>query len=110
MTNANRNRKTGRDRRANSTHDDPSDKRKDSVLVEEVAVNQPSRSLALSDYFGSRSVKMVEASTFFNEENVKIIRNIFNDEFQQEKYRDLVSANFKVTMEEIKKSEDIIAD
>ena len=49
MINGNKNGKTERDRKANiSTHDDPSDKCKDSVLVQKVVVNQSCRSLALS--------------------------------------------------------------
>ena len=50
---------------------------------------------------------MAEASTFFNEENMKVIRNIFKEEFEkQEKNIGNLSANFKITMEEIKKSQD----
>ena len=41
---------------------------------------------------------------------MKVIRNIFKEEFEkQEKNRgNFVSANFKITMEEIKKSQDEI--
>ena len=53
--------------------------------------------------------KMAEASTFFNEENMKVIRNIFKEEFEKQKNTgNLISANFKITMEEIKKSQDEI--
>ena len=40
---------------------------------------------------------------FFNEKNLKVIRNIFKEEFEkQEKNMGiLISANFKITMEEI---------
>ena len=53
---------------------------------------------------------MAEASTFFNEENMKVIRNIFKEEFekQEKNIGNLISANFKITMEEIKKSQDEI--
>ena len=53
---------------------------------------------------------MTEASTFLNEENVKVIRNIFKEEFekQEKNIGNLISANFKITMEEIKKSQDEI--
>ena len=52
---------------------------------------------------------MAEASTFFNEENMKVIRNIFKEEFEKQKNTgNLISANFKITMEEIKKSQDEI--
>ena len=46
-------------------------------------------------------IKMAEASTFFNEENMKVIRNIFKKEFekQEKNIGNLISANFKITME-----------
>ena len=48
---------------------------------------------------------MAEASTFFNEENMKVIQNIFEEEFekQEKNISNLISANFKITMKEIKK-------
>ena len=50
-----------------------------------------------------------EANTFLNEENMKVIRNIFKEEFEKQENNEgiLVSANFKVTIEEIKKSQDV---
>ena len=50
-----------------------------------------------------------EANTFLNEENMKVIRNIFKKEFEKQENNVgiLVSANFKVTIEEIKKSQDV---
>ena len=53
---------------------------------------------------------MAEVSTFFNEENMKVIRNMFKEEFekQEKNIGNLISANFKITMEEIKKSQDEI--
>ena len=53
---------------------------------------------------------MKEASTFFNEGNMKVIRKIFKEELEKEKKNigNLISTNFKITMEEIKKSEDKI--
>ena len=55
-------------------------------------------------------IKMAEASTFLNEENMKVIRNIFKEEFekQEKNIGNLISANFKITMEEIKKLQDEI--
>ena len=57
-----------------------------------------------------KKFKMAEASTFFNEENMKIIRNIFKEEFekQEKNIGNLISAIFKITMEEIRKSQDEI--
>ena len=54
--------------------------------------------------------RMAEASTFFNGENMKVIRNIFKEELkkQEKNIGNLISANFKITMEEIKKSQDEI--
>ena len=54
--------------------------------------------------------KMAERSTFFNEKNMKVIRNIFKEEFekQEKNIGNLISANFKITMEEIKKPQDKI--
>ena len=54
--------------------------------------------------------KMAEASTFFNKENIKVIRNISKEEFekQEKNIGNLISGNFKITMEEIKKSQDEI--
>ena len=53
-------------------------------------------------------MEMAEASTFFNEENMKVIRNIFKEEFekQEKNIENLISTNFKITMEEIKKSQN----
>ena len=53
---------------------------------------------------------MAEASTFFNEENIKVIRNISKEEFekQEKNIGNLISGNFKITIEEIKKSQDEI--
>ena len=50
---------------------------------------------------------MVQASTFFNDEYMKVIRNIFKKEFkiQEKKIGNLISANFKLTLEEIKISQ-----
>ena len=58
-------------------------------------------------YFQS---KMAEASTFFNEENIKVIRNISKEGFekQEKNIGNLISENVKITMEEIKKSQDEI--
>ena len=55
-------------------------------------------------------IKMAEASMFFNEENMKVIRNIFKEEFEKQERNigNLISANFKITIEEIKKSQDEI--
>ena len=63
----------------------------------------------MHDIYESR-IKMVEASTFLNEENMKVIRNIFKEEFekQEKNIGHLISTNFKITMEEIKKSLDEI--
>ena len=49
--------------------------------------------------------KMSGAGTFFNEENMEAIRNIFKEEFekQEKNIENLISVNFKTTMEEIKK-------
>ena len=53
---------------------------------------------------------MEEASTFFNEESIIVIQNIFKEEFekQEKNIGNLISANFKIAMEEIKKSQDEI--
>ena len=53
---------------------------------------------------------MAKASTFFNEENMKVIRSIFKEEFgkQEKNIGNLISANFEITMEEIRKSQDEI--
>ena len=61
---------------------------------------------------------MAEASTFFNKENMKVIRNIFKEEFEktenlkkkkfEKNIGNLISANFKITIKEIKKSLDEI--
>ena len=53
---------------------------------------------------------MAEASTFFNEENMKVIRNIFKEELekQEKNIGNLIRANFKTIMEEIKKSKNEI--
>ena len=55
-------------------------------------------------------IKMAEASTFFNEENMKVTRNIFKEEFEKQERNigNMISANFKITIEEIKKSQDEI--
>ena len=51
---------------------------------------------------------MSGVSTFFNEENKEAIRNIFKEEFekQEKNIENLISVNFKITMEEIKKLKD----
>ena len=51
---------------------------------------------------------MSGVSTFFNEENMEAIRNIFKEEFekQEKNIENLISVNFKITMEEIKKLKD----
>ena len=53
---------------------------------------------------------MAEASKSFNEENMKVIRNIFKEEFrkQEKNISNLIIANFKITIREIKKSQDEI--
>ena len=61
---------------------------------------------------------MAEASTFFNKENMKVIRNIFKEEFEktenlkkkkfEKNIGNLISANFKITIKGIKKSLDEI--
>ena len=40
---------------------------------------------------------MAEASTFFNEENMKVIRNIFKEEFEKQENNvgNLINANVK---------------
>ena len=59
---------------------------------------------------GDQLIKMSEASIFFNEENMKVIRNIFKEEFkkQEKNIGNLISANLKITIEEIKKLQDKI--
>ena len=54
--------------------------------------------------------KWRKQARFFNEKNMKVIRNIFKEEFekQENNIRNLISANIKITMEEIKKSQDEI--
>ena len=51
---------------------------------------------------------MTEASTFFNEENMEVIQNKFKEEFekQEKNMGNLISANVKITMEKIKRSQD----
>ena len=51
---------------------------------------------------------MAEASAFFNVENMKIIRNTFKEEFEKQKMSiaNLIRVNFKITIEEIKKSKE----
>lgn len=91
MINRNKNGKTERDRKANiSTHDDPLDKRKDSVLVEEVVVNQPGRSLApsFSLIMSDLEAYVRRKQVLFNDENMKIIRNIFKEKFEHKKYKE----------------------
>ena len=45
---------------------------------------------------------MAEVSKFFNEENMRVTRNIFKEKFEkQQNIGNLISANFKITMEEI---------
>ena len=53
---------------------------------------------------------MAEANKSFNEENMKVIRNIFKEEFrkQEKNISNLIIANFKITIREIKKSQDEI--
>lgn len=71
-----------------STDDDVSNKRDESVLVEEVVVNEPGISLIISDYLRSRDMKITGASTFPIKKIVKIARNIFKEESEkQEKHR-----------------------
>ena len=45
---------------------------------------------------------MAEANFFFNEENMKIIQNTFNEEFerQEKPIGNWISSNFKITMDE----------
>ena len=45
--------------------DDPSDKRKDSVLVEEVEVNEPSRSLIISDQLSNENIHNCSGNIVF---------------------------------------------
>ena len=54
--------------------------------------------------------KMAEASKFFNEENMKVIRNIFREEFEEQEKNvgNLISANFKTSVQKIEKSQDEI--
>ena len=51
-----------------------------------------------------------ETSTFYNEENMKVIRNIFKENFEKQikNIGNLISAKFKITIEEIKKSQNEI--
>ena len=51
-----------------------------------------------------------KASTFFNVENMKIIQNIFKEDFEKQgkNIRNSISANFKTTVEEVKKSQNEI--
>ena len=53
---------------------------------------------------------MAEGSISFNEEDMKVIRNMFKEEFekQEKNISNLISTNFKITMDEIKKSQDEI--
>ena len=53
---------------------------------------------------------MGEANTFLMKKKVKLIRNIFKEEFekQEKNIGNLTSENFKITMEEIRKSQDKI--
>ena len=43
---------------------------------------------------------MVEASTFFNKKHMKVIQNIFKEEFkkQEKNIGNLISAKFKITI------------
>ena len=61
---------------------------------------------------GDQLIKMAEARTFFNDENMKVIRNTFKEEFetQEKNIGNLISANLKITMEEIKKLQDKITN
>ena len=51
---------------------------------------------------------MAEVGTLFFEENIKIIENIFKVQFenQEKNIVNLISANQKITMDEIKKTQD----
>ena len=56
---------------------------------------------------------MAEEHTTFNEEKLtQLIRKIFQEEFKNKKYilQNIVSSNFKITMEEIKKSQEQIKE
>ena len=48
---------------------------------------------------------MADVGTLFSEENINIIENIFKVEFEKQEKNivNLVSANLKITMDEIKK-------
>ena len=51
-----------------------------------------------------RISKWRKQARFFNEENMKVIRNILKEEFEKKEKNiaNLISANFKLTMEENK--------
>ena len=51
---------------------------------------------------------MAEANTFFNEESIKITKNVFKGEPEKpEKYiGNLTSANFKIRIKEMKKLQE----
>ena len=53
-------------------------------------------------------VKMADVGTLFSEENTKIIENTFKveQEKQEKNIASLISANLKITMNEIKKTKD----
>ena len=52
--------------------------------------------------------KMADVGTLFSKENVKIIENIFNVEFEKQEKNivNLISANLKFAMDEIKNTQD----
>ena len=51
---------------------------------------------------------MVEVGTLFSEESIKVIENIFKAEFgkQEKNIFNLISANLKIKMDEVKKTPD----
>ena len=51
---------------------------------------------------------MVEVGTLFFEENIKIIENIFKEQFEKQEKNivNLISANQEIAMDEIKKTQD----
>ena len=51
---------------------------------------------------------IVEVGTLFSEENIKVIENIFKAEFgrQGKNIVNLISANLKIKMDEVKKTPD----
>ena len=51
---------------------------------------------------------MADLGTLFSEENIKNIENIFKAEFekQEKNIANLISVNLKITMDEIKQTQD----